>query len=130
MDRVLERADQRPKPPWHPVPLVELAVLVGIILLVVGMIEHDTAKGRIAMVFGLALASLAGFDTAAREHFAGFRSHSTLLAGLPAVVAVTVLGLAGAGLPVLLAAGGLVFAGVFWAARRAFRARAGVAFKV
>ena len=28
------------------------------------------------------LASLGGLDTALREHFAGFRSHSSLLAGL------------------------------------------------
>src|SRR3954462_6536458 len=130
IDRVLERAEQRPKPPWHPVPLVELSVLVGIVLLVIGTIRHDTRNGRLAIVLGLALASLAGLDTAAREHFAGLRSHSTLLAGVPAVIAVTLAGLAGAPLPVLVAAGGVVFAGVFRLARRAFRARAGVSFKV
>ena len=34
---------------------------------------------------GMALGSLGGFDTAAREHFAGYKSHSMMLAGVPAV---------------------------------------------
>ena len=88
LDRFIERADERPKPPWHPVPLVELAVLVGIALIVIGLINSDTSRGRMAMLFGLALASLAGLDTAARKHFAGFRSHSSLLGGMPAVIVV------------------------------------------
>src|SRR3954462_11745073 len=91
VDRFIERADERPKPPWHPVPLVELSVLAGLVLLVVGVVHHDSSRGRIMMVFGLALASLGGLDTALREHFNGYRSHSTLLAGVPAVVAVTAL---------------------------------------
>jgi hypothetical protein len=130
MDHFIERADQRPKPPWHPVPLIELSVLVGIILIVVGLINHNSSRGRIAVVFGLALASLAGLDTAVREHFAGFKSHTTLLSGLPAVVIVAVLGFANVVPAVMLAAGALVFGLGFWALRRAFRARAGVAFKV
>ena len=39
VDRFLERADERPKPPWHPVPLIELSVLVGLVLIVVGAIS-------------------------------------------------------------------------------------------
>src|SRR4051794_4469882 len=79
-DRMVERADERPKPPWHPVPLVEICVLVGIVLLIVGVVDHGSSRGRILIVFGLSLASVAGLETAAREHFAGYRSHSTLLA--------------------------------------------------
>src|SRR3954470_24224506 len=79
--------DERPKPPWHPVPLVELSVLVGLVLIVMGFVSGiDGERGRTALLCGLALASLGGLDTALREHFAGFRSHSTLLAGLPGVV--------------------------------------------
>ena len=37
VDRFIERADERPKPPWHPVPLVELSVLVGIVLILGGL---------------------------------------------------------------------------------------------
>src|SRR4051794_28057825 len=130
VDRFIERADERPKPPWHPVPLVELSVLVGLILLIFGVLNHDSSRGRIAMVFGLALASVAGLDTALREHFNGYRSHSTLLAGLPAIVTVAVLAFASAPFAVLILAGGLVFALGFWGFRNAFRKRAGVAFKV
>jgi Flp pilus assembly protein TadB len=129
-DRMIERADERPKPPWHPVPLIELSVLVGIVLIVIGLINHDTSKGRIALVFGFALASLAGLDTAAREHFAGFRSHSTLLAGLPAIVAAVVLGIADVLPVIVLIAAVAVFAIGFVTFRNAFRKRAGVGFKV
>jgi hypothetical protein len=130
MDRFIERADERPKPPWHPVPLVELSVLVGIVLIVLGVIGNETSKGRIALVFGLALASLAGLDTAAREHFSGFRSHSALLAGLPAIVVIAVLGFAGVHVAIGIAAGAVVFAAGLWLFRGAFRKRTGVAFKV
>ena len=37
---------ERPKAPWHPFPLVELAVLAGIVLLVLGLINYDTDGGR------------------------------------------------------------------------------------
>jgi len=130
MDRMLERADARPKPPWHPVPLVELAVLAGIVLIVLGILNRDSSRGRLLLVFGLALASVAGLDTAAREHFAGHRSHSTLLAGLPAVALVVGLAVAGAGPAVSVPVAAVVFAAVFMALRRGFKARTGQAFKV
>jgi hypothetical protein len=130
VDRMIERADERPKPPWHPVPLIELSVLVGIVLIVIGLINNDTSNGRLALVFGFALASLAGLDTAVREHFAGFRSHSTLLAAFPAIVAAVVLGLLGALPVIVLIAAVAVFGIGFFAFRNAFRKRAGVGFKV
>jgi hypothetical protein len=83
--------DERPKAPWHPFPLVELCVLVGIVLIVLGLIERDSAHGRAMLLAGLALGSLGGLDTAAREHFAGFRSHTLVLAGLPTVTVAGVL---------------------------------------
>src|SRR5919202_389187 len=45
--------------------------------------ERDAARQRGAtmIVGGMALASLAGLELSIREHFAGFRSHTTLLAG-------------------------------------------------
>ena len=46
----------------------------------------DSDRGRLALLCGLVLASLGGLDTALREHFTGFRSHSSVLAGLPAVL--------------------------------------------
>jgi hypothetical protein len=88
---VAARNDERPRAPWHPFPLVELCVLAGIVLIVLGLIAHDSAHGRAMLVSGLALGSLGGLDTAAREHFAGFRSHTLLLAGVPAVALAGVL---------------------------------------
>ena len=130
VDRMLDRADARPKPPWHPVPLVELAVLSGIVLIVLGILNRDSSRGRLLLVFGLALASVAGLDTAAREHFAGHRSHSTLLAGLPAVALVVGLAVAGAGPAVSVPVAAVVFGGSFLLLRRGFKARTGQAFKV
>src|SRR3954454_6032897 len=122
--------DERPKAPWHPVPLIELSVLVGIVLIVIGFIKSDTSQGRIALVFGFALTSLAGLDTAVREHFAGSRSHSTLLAGFPAIVAAAALACAGVAPPVLLVLAVVVFGAAFWGFRNAFRKHSGVGFKV
>lgn len=130
IDRFIEKADERPKAPWHPVPLVELSVLAGIVLIVLGIINRDDPQGRLAGLFGLALASLGGLDTAARDHFGGFRSHSALLAGFPAVCVA--IGLAFLEVePWIVLFGSLATVGVgFLLFRRAFKRRAGVAFKV
>jgi len=119
-------SDERPKAPWHPFPLVELCVLVGIVLIVVGAITGlDSDRGRVALLCGLVLASLGGLDTALREHFNGFRSHSSLLAGLPAVLVAGALFFGRAPWLAVIAAGVVVFAFGFWAFRTAFRRRSG-----
>ena len=118
--------DERPKPPWHPVPLVELSVLVGLVLIVMGFISGiDGDRGRVALLCGLALASLGGLDTALREHFAGFRSHSTVLAGLPGVAVAGVLFFAGVPWLAVALGAAATFAVAFWAFRTAFRRRSG-----
>jgi hypothetical protein len=94
--RARPRLEDRPKPPWHPVPLVELAVLVGIVLIVVGFLSRDQRRGRTLLALGVLLGSLGGLDTALREHFAGYRSHTLVLALAPAVAAVVLLAVAGA----------------------------------
>ena len=38
------------------------------------------------LIAGITLGSLAGLELSLREHFAGYRSHSTVLAGVPAVL--------------------------------------------
>ncbi len=130
MDRYIERAEARPKAPWHPVPLVELSVLAGIVLLVIGIIHRDSRQGRLAGVFGLVLASLAGLDTAVRDHFTGFRSHSALLGAVPGVITAILLALIGTVAWVVLLGTLVVSGGAFVFFRRAFKKRAGVAFKV
>jgi hypothetical protein len=118
--------DERPKPPWHPVPLVELSVLIGLILIVVGFVGGlDTDGGRLALLCGLVLASLGGLDTALREHYAGYRSHSTVLAGLPAVLLAGALFFARAPWAAVAAVAVAGFAAAFWAMRAAFRRRSG-----
>jgi lysylphosphatidylglycerol synthetase-like protein (DUF2156 family) len=129
-DRYVERADARPKPPWHPVPLIEVSVLAGIVLIVVGLINHSDRQGRLAVVFGVVLASLAGLDTAVREHYSGYRSHSALLAGTPTVIIALVLGILRAAPVVILLVAAGVFALGFFAFRAAFKRRAGVGFRV
>jgi hypothetical protein len=116
-------AEQRPRAPWHPVPLVELSVLVGLVLLVWGLLRIDDDGGRIMLVCGMALASLGGLDTALREHVSGFRSHATLLSALPAVLTAGVLFFAGAPWLTIPLAGLAVFAAVFAVARRSFPRR-------
>jgi hypothetical protein len=118
--------DERPKAPWHPVPLVELSVLVGIVLIVVGFVTGlDSGGGRLALLSGLVLASLGGLDTALREHFAGFRSHSSVLAGVPAVLVAGGLFFVRAPWPAVAAGAALTFAGALWVFRLAFRRRSG-----
>ena len=62
---------------------MELAVLAGLILIVVGAITTNPTQ----LGIGLALGSLGGLELSIREHFAGYRSHTTLLAGVVFVLA-------------------------------------------
>jgi hypothetical protein len=121
--RAAARRDDRPRAPWHPFPLVELSVLVGLVLLIWGLIRFDSDSGRVMLVCGMALASLGGLDTALREHFTGFRSHALVLAALPAVLVAGALYFAGAPWAAIPLTAGALLAGAFAALRRAFRRR-------
>ncbi len=95
-----------PPPPWGSFPLVELCVLVGIVMMVLGFFFVGGSRGPILIAAGLALGSIGGLELSIREHFAGYRSHTAVLAGVPALI---VLGLlfytAPASLPELARAG-------------------------
>lgn len=103
-------------------------MLAGIVLLLVGVFgNRPTAIG-----LGVVLAGLGGLEVSVREHFAGYRSHTTLLAG---TVFVLVTGglyyLGGLILAICLAVGAVSFTAAFLALRRAFqRASGGLSFKV
>jgi hypothetical protein len=115
-------ADERPRAPWHPVPLAELCVLVGIILLVTGLIVGlDTDHGRVLLVAGMGLGSLGGLDTAAREHFAGYRSHHLVLAAVPTVAVAAILYFAQVPWIVVPISAVVVFAVTMVPLRRAWR---------
>ena len=116
--------EDRPKPPWHPVPLVELCVLVGLVLLVLGALNLHSDRGKLLLVLGMALGSLGGLDTALREHLAGYRSHTTVIAALPAVTTAALLYFVRVPWIVLVIAAVAVFASVFWWMRRVFMRRA------
>ncbi len=79
------RIEEAPPAPWHPFPLVELSILAGLILVVIGF-ASDPGEPRTTFLFGgLALISVASLELAVREHFSGYRSHTVLLAGAAAV---------------------------------------------
>jgi hypothetical protein len=114
---------ERPRAPWHPFPLVELSVLIGLVLLVLGLIRWDDDGGRVMLICGMALASLGGLDTALREHVGGYRSHALMLAALPAVVLAGALYFLGAPWVAIPLSAAVLFAAAYTGLRRAFRAR-------
>jgi hypothetical protein len=121
------RLDERPSAPWGSFPLAELTVLAGIVMLVIGFVgANPTAIG-----VGIVLGGLGGLEVSAREHFAGYRSHTTLLAGTVFVLVTGALFyLAKLILLICLIAGAVAFFAAFIALRRAFqRASGGLSFK-
>jgi len=124
--------DTRPPAPWGSFPLVEICVLVGIVLVVVGLIM-GTDRGALAIGVGIGLAALGGLELSIREHFAGFRSHSSLLAGVPAIATLGILFYAGPEslepvVRIVIAAA--VFAAGFFGFQAMFKRKAGVAVKL
>lgn len=121
-------SDERPPAPWGSFPLAELAILAGLICLGIGVFGgHETLIG-----VGVALGALGGLEVAAREHFAGYRSHTTLFAGAAFVLTVGLLFYAARlVLAVCLPIGAVAFGIVFFLARRAFqRASGGFSYRI
>ena len=107
-------------------------MLVGIVMLVIGLIVGGD-RGALLIGIGLGLAGLGGLELAIREHFAGYRSHSALLAGVPAIAVLALLFYAGpASLPPLarVALAAAVFAASLYGLATMFRRKAGVAVKL
>ena len=126
-------ADGPPDAPWGSFPLVELVIFIGLVVLVVGFIAGG-GRGTILIITGLLLASLGGLELSVREHFSGYRSHTTLLAGLAAVACLAILFF---GAPSLLspyvriAAALAVFGLAAWWLTAVFRrASGGLAFRI
>lgn len=119
------RMEEAPRAPWSPFPLSEVVVLIALVLIVAGFFMDGPRRGAL-LGCGFALVSLAGVELALREHFAGFRSHSTLLAAAAAIAVDAPLYLL-TGVPqvVLLGLGAAVFCVVVVLLRNAFRRRTG-----
>src|SRR5918911_1056863 len=111
------RTSDRPTAPWGSFPLSELVIFLGLVLILWGAARGS--GGEEMLVAGLVIASLGGGELALREHLAGYRSHSSLLAGVAAFVAVSAvaLGLGPVKVWILAVLGVAVFAGTFYAMR-------------
>jgi hypothetical protein len=76
---------ERPRPPWYPLPLSELLILVGAIGTVVGLRRGVTHGGPVLFA-GLAAVIIGTIEVTLREHLGGYRSHALILALLPTIV--------------------------------------------
>src|SRR3954451_23821469 len=124
------RKREAPPAPWGSFPLTELVVLLALVFGVIGFIRFDTRSGKVMVVAAMCLGSLGGLEVSIREHFAGYRSHTTLLAASSAVASMILISvIAGkAGLAVLalvVGVGVLVFVMAFYGLRQAFVRRSG-----
>ncbi len=118
---------ERPPSLFGGLPVSELAIFAGLVGVLVGVFGGNAT----ALVTGIIVCALGVVEVTAREHFSGYRSHSSLLAAIPAVA----LGL---GLVALIGHGSIrqglegtdrsvlasivpVFALLFWLLRKRFR---------
>jgi hypothetical protein len=118
--RTLGRVGERPPGIFGGLPISEFAILAGLIALVAGSID----RGGSAIDVGIVLMALGVTEVTAREHLSGYRSHTTLLAFMPAVIVEAIYALV-IGAPsqriLLLAPVIPVFGVCYWLLRRQFR---------
>ena len=128
MDRMEKTAEERPPAPWGNFPLGPLSVLAGLVLLVIGAISSNPVQ----LAIGMGLGALGGLELSIREHFAGFRSHTTLLAGFTFVITVGLTYFAGRiVLWACLLIGVAIAAPTFWWLRKHFeKASGGLTYKI
>jgi hypothetical protein len=72
---------ERPRAPWHPLPLSELVIFVGMIGVVVGALRGQSGLPVVAV--GVLAVCIGTLDFTIREHLSGYRPHTTLLAAVP-----------------------------------------------
>jgi hypothetical protein len=72
---------QRPEGPFGGLHVSEIAIFAGLIALVIGLIEG----AQTPLVVGSIVCALGVVEVTGREHFAGYRSHTVLLAAIPAI---------------------------------------------
>ena len=72
---------ERPRAPWHPFPLAELLILVGLVAIAIGAARGEA--GKALLLVGVLVVVIGTLDTTIREHLSGYRSHAGLLASVP-----------------------------------------------
>jgi len=122
------KADERPAAPWGSFPLAELVILAGIVMLAIGLLGGS----RVPLAIGLVLGALGGLEVSVREHLAGYRSHTTLLAATVFVlVSASLLYFAKLAPVIAFAAGAAAALVAFVGLRRTFqRASGGLSFRI
>src|SRR4051794_205489 len=118
------RREDAPQPAWAPFPLTELCVLLSIVLLGIGFLSSGDRR-PVLLGGGFVLVTLAAGELSVREHFAGYRSHSSLLAGICAVIVAVPFWLAPIPQEIVLLAGLVTFVVALLGFRRAFMRRSG-----
>ncbi len=111
---------ERPPGPFGGLPVSEIAILVGAIGAIIGLIQG----GGAALIVGLIVCALGVVEVTGREHFSGYRSHTALLAGIPAVGAeAAVVALVGEPRErvLLLLVVVPIYAVLFWLLRKRFQ---------
>jgi hypothetical protein len=119
---MLGTVGERPESPFGGLPVSEVAIFAGLVSAVVGWTQGGANP---ALIVGLVVLVLGVLEFTAREHFSGFRAHTTLLAGIPAIaVGLGVIQVGGSATTrqLLLFFVVLVFGGLFYVFRRAFMA--------
>jgi hypothetical protein len=122
-ERQLGTVGERPPSPFGGVPVSEIAIFAGLVAIVVWLIGGELS----VLVVGLTVTTFGVLEITGREHFSGYRSHTTLLAAIPAVaLGIGVLTLIGLDkrdrAPFLLAIAVPVYAFLFWLLRKRFMA--------
>jgi hypothetical protein len=81
----------RPDAIWAPFPLTELGMAVGLVLFLAGFLGERAA----ILLAGVAVLVVVVTELCLREHFAGYRPHTLLLAFLPVIALHAALVIAG-----------------------------------
>jgi hypothetical protein len=112
---------ERPPSWFAPVPVSEIAIFAGGVAIVLGLFVLQEPA---AWIVGIIVCGLGVLEVTAREHFSGYKSHTWLLAGVPAVAAEIVIATT-VGRPanriLLVLPVGVIFGVLFWFLRRRFQ---------
>ena len=114
-----------PRAPWGAFPLSELLVVLAVVFAAYGVLSWGSARGIWAVGAAMTLGCLAGLEVAIREHLAGYRPHSTVLAGSAAILSGTATFLLGVPAAIALGLTVLVFVVSSVGLTRAFRRHRG-----